>query len=217
MTPAVRAALLDVAAGLQGSHVLTDVSDPVGRPAHEIEFGNWGGDIIERLYVDPTTHELLAWTMAAATGDQPFEYFVVQGAGVVDSTEVAPAEQDGSIPWPVQPLPMVPAAEGGLDPAPSCSQGGPDLKLFAKDVFDTDCLEVEAGSPFTIEFHNLDAGVEDNVSIYPDGTDGVEPLFVGETVTGPGTITYEVPPLDPGTYVFRSDVHPQMNGTLVVD
>jgi hypothetical protein len=215
VTPTVRAALLDVAAGLHGSHVTTDVVDPVGRPAHVIEFGNWGGELAERLYLDPTTHELLAWTKTASTGDEPFEYFVVQGAGVVDSTEVAPSEEEGSIPWPAQPVPFVPTHG---DPYPeSCSQGGSDLRLWIADgVFDTDCLVVEAGSPFTIELHAQDAGVADNVSIYRDSSGTEDPLFVGEIVTGPDTVTYEVPPLDPGTYVFRSDVHPQMNGTLFV-
>jgi plastocyanin len=27
-------------------------------------------------------------------------------------------------------------------------------------------------------------------------------------------VMYDVPALDPGTYFFRCDVHPQMNGTL---
>jgi plastocyanin len=98
---------------------------------------------------------------------------------------------------------------------PGCSQGSPALKLTAKDdAFDTDCLVVEAGSPFTIELHAQDAGVADNVSIYRDGSGTEDPLFVGEIVTGPDTATYEVPALGPGTYVFRSDVHPKMSGTL---
>lgn len=109
----------------------------------------------------------------------------------------------------------------GPDPTrtwpPSCSQGGPELTLTARDlVFDTDCLVVEVGSPFTIELHAEDVGVADNVSIYRDGSDAADPLFVGGIVTGLDTITYEVPPLDPGTYVFRSDVHSQMSGTLFV-
>ncbi len=99
VTPAVRAALLDVAAGLQGAHVTTDTVDPFGRPAHVVEFGNWGGSMIERLYVDPATHELLVWTRSIASGDELFAYFVVQGAGVTDSTETGPTEQESSVPW----------------------------------------------------------------------------------------------------------------------
>lgn len=98
VTPAVRAALLEVAARLQGSHVTLDATDPFGRPAEVVAFGNWGGDILEQLYVDPRSHELLCWTSSAAGADLPFYYFVVQQAGVVDSTESGLALDEGSVP-----------------------------------------------------------------------------------------------------------------------
>jgi hypothetical protein len=95
-TPEVRAALLDVAAALQGSAVSTDVVDPAGRPAHEIAFGNWAGDLEERLYVDPDTHELLAKT--TSSGGAILEIYLVQHAGLADSTETAPEPDGGSVP-----------------------------------------------------------------------------------------------------------------------
>jgi hypothetical protein len=101
VTPAVRAALLDVAASLQGSHVRTDVVDPAGRPAHVIEFGNWGGEVPERLYVDPSTHELLAWTQASTVNPEWFWIYLVQDAGIVPSTEEAPGARERSIPLTV--------------------------------------------------------------------------------------------------------------------
>jgi hypothetical protein len=61
-----------------------------------------------------------------------------------------------------------------------------------------------------IEPQVQDAGVEDHVSTHRSGSDAEDTLFAGETVTGPNTVTYELPPLDPGTYVFRSDLHPNM-------
>jgi hypothetical protein len=97
VTPTVRAALLDVAAGLQGSRVDLDAADPFGRPAHVIAFGNWGGQMPERLYVDPATHELLAWTMSS-TVDDSYGILVVQDAGVVDSIEEAPKPAERSVP-----------------------------------------------------------------------------------------------------------------------
>jgi hypothetical protein len=96
-TPTVRAALLDVAAVLQGARVETDTVDPFGRPAHVIAFGNWGGEQPERLYVDPATHELLAWTMSS-TVDDSYGILVVQDAGVVDSIEEAPKPAERSVP-----------------------------------------------------------------------------------------------------------------------
>jgi plastocyanin len=82
-------------------------------------------------------------------------------------------------------------------------------------VFSTDTLTAPAGKAFTIKFDNQDPAIPHNVAIYPDES-ATEPLFVGDLVTGPDTITYEVGPLDAGTYYFRCDVHPTMNGTFEV-
>jgi hypothetical protein len=97
VTPEVRAALLDVAAALQGSAVSTDVVDPAGRSAHEIAFANGGDGLIERLYVDPATHELLGWVKSSSEG-AVLEIYLVQHAGVTDSTETAPEPDGGSVP-----------------------------------------------------------------------------------------------------------------------
>lgn len=92
VTPTIRAALMDVAAGLQGSHVELGVTDPAGRPADAISFGNWGGDLTETLYVDPASHELLAWTTAegAGTPTTPYLTWLVESAGLADSTDADP-------------------------------------------------------------------------------------------------------------------------------
>lgn len=97
VTPQVRAALLEVAAALQGSAVSTEALDPAGRPAHLITFGNSGRDLIERVYVDPDTHELLAWTTSSSEG-AIIEIYLVQHTGVVDSTETGPETEGGSVP-----------------------------------------------------------------------------------------------------------------------
>lgn len=115
VTPTVRTALLDVAAGLQGAHVTTDGMDPVGRPAIVISFGNWGGELIERLFVDPLNHELLAMTTTSEIGDEPFQYYVVEVAGVADSLQSVP--ETSSIPAPRRDVPRVPTS-GKLEPSP---------------------------------------------------------------------------------------------------
>ena len=79
-------------------------------------------------------------------------------------------------------------------------------------AFDQNCLAAPADAAFTIAFNNDDAGVPHNVSILSDG----EPLFTGEIVTGPRRVTYRVNPLQPGSFQFRCDVHPQMQGTFVL-
>jgi hypothetical protein len=96
VTPTVRAALLEVAVGVQGTALEVDVVDPAGRPAHAIVFGNWGGALEERLFVDPDTHELLAWTISSDAAI--LEIYLVQHAGVADSTETAPEPDGGSVP-----------------------------------------------------------------------------------------------------------------------
>ncbi|HYU93183.1 MAG TPA: hypothetical protein VEN95_06875 [Actinomycetota bacterium] len=90
VTPSVRAALLDVAAGLQGARLEVGGVDPVGREADVVIFGNWGGELIERLYVDPASHDLLAITWTSEISDRPFQYFVVERAGVAVSRSSEP-------------------------------------------------------------------------------------------------------------------------------
>jgi plastocyanin len=82
-------------------------------------------------------------------------------------------------------------------------------------AFDTDTIHLPPDAPATITFDNRDAGVQHNISIYADDTLG-EILFQGEIITGPDTIDYEVGPLEAGEYYFQCDVHPNMNGTVVV-
>jgi hypothetical protein len=104
VTPRVRAALLDVAAGLQGARLEVGGIDPVGREADVVVFGNWGGELIERLYVDPASHDLLAITWTSEISDQPFQYFVVERAGVTGTRSQAPTGPE-SIPVPISPMP----------------------------------------------------------------------------------------------------------------
>ena len=85
------------------------------------------------------------------------------------------------------------------------------------NVFDTSTLSAPAGTPFTVVFDNMDAGIPHNFSIYTDDT-ATTALFTGEFLTGPDTTTYKIPALDAGTYFFRCDVHPTtMFGTLTVE
>ena len=55
-----------------------------------------------------------------------------------------------------------------------------------------------------------------NIAIYTNPSASTV-LFRGATFAGSRTETYRVPPLPPGTYFYRCDVHPaQMTGTLTV-
>jgi plastocyanin len=103
---------------------------------------------------------------------------------------------------------------GFSSPGPTVS--GNQVAVVAQQLsFDSGTLHAPAGSAFQIVFDNRDAGVPHNVSIYRDSS-AADALFTGEVVTGPATVTYDVPSLPAGSYFFRCDVHPsQMTGTVV--
>jgi cytochrome c oxidase subunit 2 len=107
-----------------------------------------------------------------------------------------------------------PAASG--EPAPSGQAAGPTLQVSALNIaYEQASLEAPAGTPFSIEFDNKDAGVPHNVSIHKDSASGQE-VFKGDIFNGPDRRTYNVPALDAGAYAFVCSVHPNMTGTLTV-
>jgi plastocyanin len=69
----------------------------------------------------------------------------------------------------------------------------------------------------TITFTNND-GLPHNIAIYRDQT-AQQAIFVGKLISGPAeTINYEFQvPSERGTYFFRCDVHPWMNGRFIVE
>lgn len=108
-----------------------------------------------------------------------------------------------------------PTASGTALP---CEPSGTTIQVSAQNVvFDKDCLAAPAGQAATIEFTNNDAAPH-NVDIYDQqGGSHIGGADPTSFFTGPGSTTYDVPPLDAGTYYFQCDVHPtQMFGTFVV-
>jgi plastocyanin len=103
-----------------------------------------------------------------------------------------------------------PGGPGGGEP------GGGGVTVAAQNLaFDTSEIDLPADAPSTITFDNQDAGVQHNIAIYNDSSLG-EVLFTGEIVTGPATAEYQVQALTAGEYYFHCDVHPNMNGSVVV-
>lgn len=79
--------------------------------------------------------------------------------------------------------------------------------------FTTDCLAAPAGEPFTIEFDNQDTSPHGNHNIHIfDGGD----LFDGDFAAHGTSITYEVGALQAGSFQFRCDNHPVVNGAFIV-
>jgi hypothetical protein len=107
----------------------------------------------------------------------------------------------------------------GGDPCESAGRGsvGRTVQICAANdqAFDTSSLAWGANQPRRLLFQNEEEGVAHNVSIYTDDS-ASESLFLGDQIVGPDEIAYDVPSLDPGSYYFRCDVHPVMDGTLEV-
>lgn len=91
---------------------------------------------------------------------------------------------------------------------------GEEISLVASELaFGSDLLTVPASREFRLVLDNRASGVLHNVAV-SDRTG--RKVFTGETFPGPARVVYSVPALDPGTYVFLCDVHPQqMTGTLM--
>ena len=102
------------------------------------------------------------------------------------------------------------ASPGTVDPADA------DVTITSVDMaFEQTTVTVAAGEPFTIALVNEDA-VPHNVAIYTDSS-ASDDLFIGDEYATEETIVYDVPPLEPGEYFFRCDLHPEMTGTLIVE
>ena len=120
---------------------------------------------------------------------------------------------------------LVLAACGGgaaATPSDDISAGGTvsvvdgAVAISADDLeFDANVIQATAGEAFTISFTNLEA-VPHNVAV--DTEEGGDEIVTGEVITGPdATTTINVPALDAGEYYFVCDLHPEMNGTIVVE
>lgn len=104
------------------------------------------------------------------------------------------------------------------DEAPAAGGEPVELTIGASSSgFDTDRLEGPRHcEPFTITLANTDSGVAHNVSISPSDQVLVT-LFWEDPTEGPRTVTYEIPGLPAGEYVFVCGPHREtMRGTLVV-
>ncbi|HEX5147812.1 MAG TPA: cupredoxin domain-containing protein [Candidatus Limnocylindrales bacterium] len=107
------------------------------------------------------------------------------------------------------------AAPASTD-VPAGAPAGDAATLTAKDFkFTESQVTVPADEAFELTFDNQD-GAPHNVAIYTDSSASTK-VSVGEIFGGPGQKTQSVPALAAGTYFFRCDVHPDMQGTLVAE
>ena len=92
------------------------------------------------------------------------------------------------------------------------------INLAAQNMaFDKNSITVTTGAAVTLIFNNKDT-IPHNFALYTNSSATPPAIFVGQTVTGPTTVTYTfTAPSTPGTYFFRCDVHPtSMTGSFIV-
>ncbi len=180
----------------------TEVTVPAGEP-FRIRFRNQDAGV---------QHDVQIFDNPDYAGTPLFKGEIITGPA--EAVYEVPALQPGDYPFDCVLHPnmqgVIHAVEQGA------AGGGPQLTVAAENIaFDTDRIELPADTPATIVFENRDTGVQHNIAIFTDDT-LAEVLFRGELLTGPATVTYEIPPLPAGEYYFHCDVHPNMNGAVVV-
>jgi plastocyanin len=89
------------------------------------------------------------------------------------------------------------------------------VDISADDLaFDANVIQATAGEAFTVSFTNNEA-VPHNFSVYTE--EGGEAIATGEIINEGVTDEVEIEALEPGEYYFVCDLHPEMNGTIVVE
>ena len=107
-----------------------------------------------------------------------------------------------------------PSASAGASPAASGGGAGTTVEIVAQGIaFTTANVTVLAGQPFTLKFTNNDAGVPHNVHLRDSSGADVAKTDI---ISGVSDASIQVAALQPGTYPFVCDVHPNMTGTLTV-
>ena len=89
------------------------------------------------------------------------------------------------------------------------------VEITAADLaFDGSTIEATAGEDFTITLVNDDSAPH-NISIYSE--EGGDEIVLGDTAEAGESVTVDVSGLEAGTYYFQCDIHPDMNGSVVVE
>jgi len=160
---------------------------------------------------------LVVAACSSAAGVAPsFTYAPVQSGSTMPGMDMSPPASAA----PPASAPATSTAPAASQPAPSAPPpaspvaNGATLHIAAQNIeFDTNQLNAPAGQAFTLEFDNNDPGIPHNVEI-KDASGASR--FKGQIVTGPMKVSYQIPALEAGTYMFVCDVHPNMTGTLTV-
>jgi len=164
-----------------------------------------------QIFDDPEFAGTPLFSGALVTGVRQIDYEVdpLEAGAYFFHCEVHP-----TMTGKMQAVPIGPGGPGGPGGTGPGGPGGGVTVVAQNIAFDTSTIRLEP-VPTTITFENRDAGVQHDIAIYSDSSLADE-LFGGELVTGPATVDYAVPALPPGEHYFQCNVHPNMNGSVVV-
>jgi hypothetical protein len=112
--PELRAALFQIAVGIQDVRVVEGSSDPVGRDAVALAFRSEGAD--QELFFDPDTLQFMA--KVENYGVEGAWYLIVIRTGIVDSTDERPEGRELLFEVPTTDLPT-PARGNQPEPQPA--------------------------------------------------------------------------------------------------
>jgi plastocyanin len=190
----------------------TSLTVPAGE-AFTLRFHNEDANIQHNVQIfdDPKFEGTPLFSGALVTGVRQTDYEVdpLEAGAYFFHCEVHP-----TMTGKMQAVPSGPGGPGGPGGTGPGGPGGGVTVVAQNIAFDTSTIRLEP-VPTTIRFENRDAGVQHDIAIYSDSSLADE-LFAGELVTGPATVDYAVPALPPGEHYFQCNVHPNMNGSVVV-
>jgi plastocyanin len=199
--PEVEPAVVTLAApeGAASTGFSTDALQvPSGVPI-DLEFDN----------EDPATgHNVQIFDGPDATAASLFDGEVITGPA--KATYAVPALPDGDYFFHCK---IHPTTMTGTITA---AKGAGGIKVVAQNTaFDVKEIDLPADTPSEITVENKDPFAH-NLAIYQDDTASGTPLFTFEPFAGPATKTFPVAAIPAGEYYFHCDIHPNMNGTVVV-
>ena len=90
-----------------------------------------------------------------------------------------------------------------------------NIAAWDSEAFNLKELAFQTGTKASISFENSHSGGRHNVAIYADAS-SKEAIFKGEVITGPARTEYTFIAPARGTYYFRCDIYPNMNGSVIV-